>query len=73
MFLDENILSIFEAGFTNNLSIFEPQIEKRYAYTCIAQDNGPIVIKRWLTFHFIQTKIIMKVDEIFKNIVVFTI
>ena len=32
MFLDENILSIFEAGFTKNLSIFEPQIEKRYAY-----------------------------------------
>ena len=31
MFLDKHILSIFEAGFMKNLSIFEPQIEKHYA------------------------------------------
>ena len=29
MFLDKHILS---AGFVKNLSIFEPQIEKHYAY-----------------------------------------
>ena len=32
MFLDKHILSIFKAEFVKNLSIFEPQIEKYYAY-----------------------------------------
>ena len=42
MFLDKHILSIFEAGFIKNLSIFEPQIEKHYAYkkTCIYKQEG---------------------------------
>ena len=33
MILCKHILSIFEAEFVKNLSIFEPQIEKHYVYT----------------------------------------
>ena len=45
MFLDKHILIYFEFGFMKNLSIFEPQIEKDYAYenTCLlAKSNDEV-------------------------------